>query len=245
MAYINISGGDPVKSRKASDALDLHTTLLQGEKRPKLAKNPPCSSSTFQPVQRKISVAKKIKTSYDPELKAEVIRLIQDKSLTVAQASKKYGIPTQTLYSWAPKSGIKKLSRKKIKTIRSQKIPICPHLTGVPKSTEIHLVAAAMDEGFDSTSFLELCRKYSVQADDVRQIVDWGNQYGGQGLGFTGALEVSISEMRHKIRELSDTVAEQQAIISEMGKSKDYQISALAQYAYLFLSKKAKVIYRE
>ena len=190
-------------------------------------------------------MAKKIKTSYDPELKAEVIRLIQDKSLTVAQASKKYGIPTQTLYSWAPKSGIKKLSRKKIKTIRSQKIPICPHLTGVPKSTEIHLVAAAMDEGFDSTSFLELCRKYSVQADDVRQIVDWGNQYGGQGLGFTGALEVSISEMRHKIRELSDTVAEQQAIISEMGKSKDYQISALAQYADLVLSKKAKVIYRE
>ena len=190
-------------------------------------------------------MAKKARTSYAPELKAEVIRLIQDKSLTIAQASEQYGIPAPTIYAWVPKNGLKKLSRKQLQAIQSQKIPPCPHLSNVSRAIETKLVATAMADGFEDRDFCELCRKHSVQVDDVRQIVDWGNKYGGQGLGFTGALEVSVSALQQQIKELSDTVAGQQAIISEMGKSKDRQISALAQYAELVLSKKAKVIYKE
>ena len=190
-------------------------------------------------------MAKKARTSYAPELKAEVIRLIQDKSLTIAQASEQYGIPAPTIYAWIPKNGLKKLSRKQLQAIQSQKIPPCPHLSNVSRAIESKLVATAMADGFEDRDFCKLCRKHSVQVDDVRQIVDWGNKYGGQGLGFTGALEVSVSALQQQIKELSDTVAGQQAIISEMGKSKDRQLSALAQYAELVLSKKAKVIYKE
>lgn len=190
-------------------------------------------------------MAVKTRTHYDPELKAKVTQLVQDKVLTVTQASQQYGIPTQTIYAWAPKNGMKKLSRKQLQALHSQQIPPCPHLSNVSKAIELKLVAAAMADGFEDREFCELCRKYSVKVADVRHIVDWGNKYGGQGLGFTGALEVSVSELQHKVKELTDTVAEQRAVISEMSKVKDRQTSALAQYAEIFLLKKAQAICRE
>ena len=190
-------------------------------------------------------MATKTRTRYAPELKAKVTKLVQDKVLTVTQASQQFGIPTQTIYAWVPQNGMKKLGRKQLQAIYSQQIPPCPHLSNVSKAIEVKLVSTAMVDGFESRELCELCRKYSVKVADVRQIVDWGNKYGGQGLGFTGAFEVTVSELQHTIKELTDTVAEQQAVISEMSKVKDRQTSALAQYAEIFLLKKAQAICRE
>lgn len=190
-------------------------------------------------------MAKRKRASYAPELKAKVIQLVKDKVITVAQASSQYGIPTQTIYAWLPTNQMKKLNRTQLKAISEQRIPPRPHLSNVSRAIELKLVVSAMVDGFDNREFCELCRRHSVKASDVRQIVDWGNKYGGHGLDFTGSLEVLVSEQQLQIKELKDTVAELQAMVSEMAKTNERQTSALAQYAELFLLKKAHAIYKE
>ena len=165
---------------------------------------------------------------YPDDLRNRLVSSILAKEITIADASKKYGIGTSTLHSW-------------INSVRKATAPEAAGREAMPLPTGMTLSEAIESNGYikvvgcDSAEAGRFCRSRGVTLEEMKKFGSWYSAHNAV---------VLEGQARSREKELMSAVARYQSSERELKKELRRKDKALAETAALLtLSKKAMAIW--